>query len=183
MKEKQFNIIATIVIVLIAVAIAIAAMIYAPEETPPKNVAPQVQQPATAEGTNAVIYTNNDFHFSVTLPPEWKGFTIVKNTWLGQAIGDTGDIPFTSGPLISVRDPRWTNDAPRQDIPIMIFTLKQWDEMKAEQYHIGAAPIPPSELGRNADYVFALPARYNFAFPPGYEEVQRIIETGSFHAY
>ena len=40
----------------------------------------------------------------------------------------------------------------------------------------GAAPINPSELGRNKRYVFALPPRYNFAFPTGYEEVEEILE-------
>ncbi|MDD2756827.1 MAG: hypothetical protein PHS80_15045, partial [Methanothrix sp.] len=57
-----------------------------------------------------------------------------------------------------------------------IFTLAQWDDLLAEKFHIGAAPIGPSELGRNADYVFALPARYNYAFPTGYEEVDQIIQ-------
>ena len=64
-----------------------------------------------------------------------------------------------------------------QDIPVMIFTLNQWEDLWQEKFHIGAAPIPPSELGRNARYVFALPARYNFAFPPGYEEVEQIIQS------
>jgi hypothetical protein len=30
-------------------------------------------------------------------------------------------------------------------------------------------------LGVNEKYVFALPARYNYAFPAGYEEVENII--------
>ena len=33
----------------------------------------------------------------------------------------------------------------------------------------------PKELGRNSKYVFALPARYNFAFPTGFEEVEDIL--------
>ena len=33
----------------------------------------------------------------------------------------------------------------------------------------------PSELGRNNRYVFALPARYNYTFPPGYKEVEKIL--------
>ena len=39
-----------------------------------------------------------------------------------------------------------------------------------------AAPINPGELGRNVKYVFALPARYNYAFPTGYQEVEKILE-------
>jgi len=38
------------------------------------------------------------------------------------------------------------------------------DSLQQEKFHIGAAPINPSELGRNTKYVFALPARYNYAF-------------------
>lgn len=58
----------------------------------------------------------------------------------------------------------------------MVFTLAEWDEVQQAKLTVGAAPIPPSELGRNAAYVFALPARYNYAFPTGYEEVAKILE-------
>jgi hypothetical protein len=37
-------------------------------------------------------------------------------------------------------------------------------------------------LGRNNRYVFALPARYNFAFPEGYEEVEKILESKPLEA-
>lgn len=48
--------------------------------------------------------------------------------------------------------------------------------LEQEDFHIGAAPIGPKELARNSNYVFALPARYNYAFPTGYEEVEKILE-------
>lgn len=38
--------------------------------------------------------------------------------------------------------------------------------------------IGPSMLGQNSKYVFALPPRYNYAFPTGFEEVEKILETG-----
>jgi hypothetical protein len=79
--------------------------------------------------------------------------------------------------MISIRHPQWTAKNPRQDIPIMIFTITQWDSLQQEKFHIGAAPIGPSELGHNTKYVFALPARYNFAFPTGYEEVESILKS------
>jgi hypothetical protein len=41
---------------------------------------------------------------------------------------------------------------------------------------------PASEFGRNSRYVFALPARYNFAFPKGYEEVEDILNGNPLHA-
>jgi len=58
----------------------------------------------------------------------------------------------------------------------MIFTLDQWSQLQQDKIHIGAAPIGPSVLGHNRQYYFALPARYNYAFPEGYEEVNQIIE-------
>ncbi len=83
---------------------------------------------------------------------------------------------FSLGRSFLFRHPEWTSEIPRQDIPIMIFTLSQWDALQRQEFHIGAAPIGPKELGRNSNYVFALPARYNFAFPKGYEEVEDILE-------
>lgn len=64
----------------------------------------------------------------------------------------------------------------------MVFTRKQWDSLQKDDFHIGAAPIGPSELGRNRKYVFALPARYNFANLPGLEEVDQIVQGKSLHA-
>ena len=58
----------------------------------------------------------------------------------------------------------------------MVFTIPQWDRMQAGEWHVGAAPISPLELGRNSRYVFALPARYNYAFLEGWEEVEQILQ-------
>ncbi len=59
----------------------------------------------------------------------------------------------------------------------MVFTLEQWDQLQQDEWHIGAAPVGPLELGRNRGYVFALPARYNYALLEGWEEVEQIIQT------
>jgi hypothetical protein len=72
---------------------------------------------------------------------------------------------------------------PYQDIPIMIFTIAQWNDLQTDKFHIGAAPINPSELGRNNKYVFALPARYNFAYPEGFQEVEQILSTSPLHTF
>lgn len=61
----------------------------------------------------------------------------------------------------------------------MIFTLRQWNE----NLIVSAAPIGPSELGRNSRYVFALPPRYNYAFPDGYEEVEQILKDKPLHPF
>jgi len=65
----------------------------------------------------------------------------------------------------------------------MVFTLEQWDALQQGKFHIGAAPIGPTELGRNSKYVFALPARYNFAFPKGFEVVEEIINTNPLKGF
>lgn len=120
------------------------------------------------------VYTNDQYGFRFSLPGTWEGYSIITDTWAGFPPGD--EEAGETGPLISIRHPLWTEDIPRQDIPIMIFNMEQWEALQAGVFHIGAAPVGPSELGRNDDYVFALPARYNFAFPPGYEEVDDILK-------
>jgi hypothetical protein len=144
---------------------------------PPANV-PPVNQPETS-----IVYTNSQYGFNFTLPTSWKGYTIVNTTWDGTAPSNKGQKTIATGPLISIRHPLWTTAVPRQDIPIMVFTLGQWDAMQKDQFHIGAAPINPSELDRNTKYVFALPARYNYAFPVGFEEVDTIIQNKPLSAF
>ena len=131
------------------------------------------------------VYKNTKYGFSVTLPESWRGYTIVNDEWDGYK--DTANISQQNasevGPLIFIRHPKWTEDVQRQDIPVMVFTIDQWNKIQNDEFHIGAAPINPSELGRNAKYVFALPARYNFAFPVGYEEVDQILESKPLKAF
>jgi len=123
-----------------------------------------------------IEYKNTEYGFSFALPESWKGYQIVDERWEGLAIGGRqGGEVVETGPLVSIRHPQWTSRNQRQDIPIMVFTLTQWDALQREEFHIGAAPVGPKELGRNSEYVFALPARYNFAFPTGYEEVEEIL--------
>jgi hypothetical protein len=61
----------------------------------------------------------------------------------------------------------------------MIFTPSQWDLIQKEKMAVSAAPIGPSELGHNTRYTFALPARYNFAYPTGWEEVEKIVDSNT----
>ncbi len=65
----------------------------------------------------------------------------------------------------------------------MVFTLAQWASLTQDKFHIGAAPFGPSELGQNARFVFALPARYNYAFPTGFEEVESILAGQALHPF
>lgn len=132
---------------------------------------------------NSVEYMNTEYGFRFSLPTSWNGYSVIADSWEGYVSGTNSDMISEKGPLISMRHPKWTSDAPRQDIPIMIFTDQQWNALQQEKFHIGAAPIGPRELGRNNRYVFALPARYNFAFQIGYEEVERILENNPLHVF
>lgn len=127
-----------------------------------------------------VQYVNNDYGFKIVLPETWQGYAVITSTWVGYNIEQ---VNTESGPEISLRHPLWTSANPRQDIPVMIFTIKQWNDLQNDKFHIGAAPIGPSELDRNSKYVFALPARYNFAFLTGFEEVDTIVRNNSLTAF
>lgn len=133
---------------------------------------------------NALTYTNKEYGFTFALPQDFEGYTILNEEWEGTDIKNTASkARVFKGPQITIRDPRWTSQVPRQDIPIMILTVDQWNQLQNGEFSIGAAPVNPSELGQNSKYVFALPARYNYAFPEGYEEVQTILDSSPLAAF
>jgi hypothetical protein len=123
--------------------------------------------------TDTILYENTEYGFTFTLPISWKDYQIVSDSWEGIS---TNQQPNEQGPTFSIRHPEWTEETPKQDIPIMILTLNQWSLLEKGEFHIGAAPVGPTMLGQNNEYVFALPARYNYAFLEGYEEVENILE-------
>jgi len=143
--------------------------------------------PKEEKFTSELQYKNDVYGFSIFLPETWGGYTIIEDEWEGYSLdinlsGAQQTISET-GPLVSVRHPDWEYKSPRQDVPIMVFTLAQWKNLSEDKFHIGAAPISPTELGRNSKYVFALPARYNYAFPSGFEEVQEILDKKAFNTF
>ncbi len=127
--------------------------------------------PISPVADNLIYYENNQYGFLFSLPFDWKGYKIVTETWKGSLNGKT----VASDPEILIRNPKWTSKVPYQDIPIMVFTITQWNSMQKGAFYISAAPFGPSELGRNSKYVFAIPPRYNYAFPQGYKEVETIL--------
>jgi len=125
---------------------------------------------------NEIIYTNDDYEFSLALPNSWQNYSILSEKWSGL---DLNGIEQESGDIVHIRHPQWSESNPRQDIPVMIFSETQWNKLQKEEFHIGAAPINPKLLARNKNYFFALPARYNFGFLEGYEEVENILNNNS----
>jgi hypothetical protein len=105
----------------------------------------------------AVRYVS-PYGFCFSLPEDWKGFSVVADHWEGFESCPTGSCTVTQGPLVIIRNPKCGQPNSCQDIPIMVFTLKQWKHLG--EFHVSPTPFPPGELGRNRKYVFALPARY-----------------------
>lgn len=176
---------------MLAVAIALSCIAYLALYSPKTSEQATTVPLAGTDGEdktsadNAVTYHNEMYGFDFDLPQSWKGYKVVDSTWEGYAIASSASHSqerVAQGPQLLLRNPQWTEEKPYQDIPIMVFTLEEWNDMQADKFHIGAAPINPSELGRNNKYVFALPARYNYAFPEGYEEVENILEGKPLHA-
>lgn len=166
----------------IALALILSAALFGCTGSTQPEVLPKIesgkvevtQQQQPDSGT--IVYRNADFGFSFSLPASWQGYQIVAGEWEGIALDASGSrAPAETGPMLSIRHPQWTPQNRRQDIPILVFTTGQWTSLQAGVFHIGAAPINPSELGSTAKHVLALPARYNYAFPEGYEEVERIL--------
>ena len=125
-------------------------------------------QPPAASA--AIVYHNTQYGFCFALPASWKGYKIVAGQWNGTVLSSSQQI---SGPQLLIRNPQWTAENPYQDIPIMVFTLSQWKSAESDDLAVSAAPIGPAELGRNSNYVFALPPRWiGFVENAGMDEVQ-----------
>lgn len=121
----------------------------------------QSKQRASSQGTSSpgkqgemsIEYRNAKYGFCFSLPESWRGFSIVIDRWRGNTTVLHGEV-----------------------------TAPQWRSPQREEFWVSAAPIGPTELGRNRRCVFALPARYNYAFPTGYEEVEQILRGNPLHA-
>lgn len=183
MKNKTSNL---IIIIIILICFGIVIWYLYQLKSPASKTTSENQTATTSTSTSTpetnIEYKNTQYSFIVSLPLSWKNYSIVTDNWEGNLLSTTTN-KTVKGPKIIVRSPLWTVENPRQDIPVMIFTLAEWDLIQQEKMSVSAAPIKPSELGRNAKYVFALPARYNFAFPTGFEEVEKIIESKPLHTF
>lgn len=130
--------------------------------------------------TKSVVCTNKKYGFHFSLPRSWRGYSITIGEWEDGANRSysRGEVmpPPIKGPLISIGHPLSTESNPRQDIPIMVFTVAQWKLVEEGKLFVSAAPIGPNELGRNAKCVFALPPRFNYACIYGWQEAKDIIQ-------
>jgi hypothetical protein len=140
----------------------------------------QAQQKSAAVSSEAVEYKNTKYGFAFSLPDGWKGYSIVTNQWEAT---DAQKGVVERGPMIYIRHPEWTKENPRQDIPIVVFTLAQWTSVEHGDFFESGAPTRPSELGRNRKYVFALPSHFDDGDAVGVKEVEEILQRRSFHPF
>lgn len=129
----------------------------------------------------SLLYTNSQFGFTFALPDSWKGFSVVETAWQGNPLTTT--TVKQTGPKLLIRNPSWSAALPYEDIPVLVFTVEQWESYMAEAYAISAAPIQATELGRNNLYVFALPPRWNFDYSEGDKEAEAIVASHPLKAF
>jgi hypothetical protein len=130
---------------------------------------------------SAVVYNNADYGFTFSLPADWKGYSINQDSWKGNPL--TTPAASETGPKIFIRNPNWTSAVHYEDIPILIFTVAQWNSYTAEDFAVSAAPIPATELGRNNFYVFALPPRWDFDYSQGFKEAENILASNPLKTF
>jgi hypothetical protein len=159
-----------------AIVFILAASVSGWAQAPPAN-----QKHETAgKHAKTIEYRNVEYGFALTLPESWKGYRVLWSEWDGSVYTDDGNVARTlQGPSLVIRHPKWTQENPREDMPIMIYTIAQWNDDPI----VSAAPFGPSELGRNQKYVFALRPRWNYDFSEGWEEAAKILNSDSLHTF
>jgi len=139
----------------------------------------QKVQAATGH-TRTIEYRNKEYGFRFTLPGSWKGYRVLWLEWHGGVRARDGSEEHSlHGPKLVIRHPKWTQEDPREDMPIMIFTISQWNEGP----DVSASPFDLTELGRNGKYVFAVPPRWEYDFSEGYEEAVKLLTPASLHTF
>ena len=131
---------------------------------------------------SSVIYRNDQYGFTLTLPQSWEPSFVILDTWGGSTYDASGNTTASyGGPEITIHHTddyhdRW------QPVPIMVFTPAQWKLIESEQLIVSAAPYGPGEIGRNSKYIFAEPPRWiGFTDSLGQDEARAIMD--SFKAF
>ncbi len=168
------------VIFLLATGCSQSASVKNVQKQPVTSTMPEVSTSTIKSLSLPIKYNNKKYGFIFSLPADWQGFSIYTTSWSG---GDKNGKQTETGPIINIRNPKWTQAKPYEDIPVMVFTIDQWKSVIAEKLIVSAAPFGPSKLGSNNLYVFALPARYNYDFSTGYEDVEKIIGSNPLKGY
>jgi len=133
-------------------------------------------------------YHNAEYGLTFFLPANWKGYSVLIQEWNAElhsadyqnVIGDE------HGPIIVLRNPKWTTGEPYQDIPILVFTRSQWDAVIPQRLFVGAGGSE-YEISHSAKYVFGINSRHNWGELKGWEETGKIVQqnvaAGQPHLY
>ena len=116
------------------------------------------------------LYHNAQYGLSFFLPASWRGYSAIIQKWEGYPS------KTERGPIIVLRHPQWTTNNLYQDIPIMVFTRKEWDEEEQGGFFPYAGGVI-FEMWHNQNYVFGLYSRYNaYDELSGWKEAADIVE-------
>jgi hypothetical protein len=109
-----------------------------------------------------LLYHNTQYDFTFFLPTNWQGYSVLVQQWSGQTYLPAADkeVEVDHGPVIVLRNPQWKTDDPWQDIPILVFTRKQWKASQQGQFSIYVDGLE-FEIAHNSKYVFAIWNRFN----------------------
>ncbi|EEF57967.1 conserved hypothetical protein [Pedosphaera parvula Ellin514] len=126
-----------------------------------------------------VRYENAEYGLTFLLPESWRGYSVLVEQWNGDKYSAAADklVVVGHGPIITLRHPQWQANAPRQDIPILVFTRAQWDELhRGNLWPSLYAGGVMNELWHSQKYVFAMWSRYDLRELNGRQEVAEIVE-------
>jgi hypothetical protein len=142
-----------------------------PDQTVPEDKGPK--PPLEAQ----VVYSNELYNFTFSLPIRWQGYSVLTQQWNGQADSpDTEKAAETEhGPVIVLRNPQWKADDPWQDIPIMVLTHKQWRTARKGRFSLNTDGFE-YEIEHNSEYVFVIWNLFNWNEAiPGAREAEGIV--------
>lgn len=125
-----------------------------------------------------VFYRSAQYDFTFFLPASWQGYSVLAQQWDGETYlpaVDRGAI-VEHGPVIVLRHSQWKPDKRYQDIPVLVFTRRQWDAEHHGKFVIGAGGVD-EEIAHNPSYVFAISSRFNADDSvKGWEGAGRIVD-------
>jgi hypothetical protein len=114
------------------------------------------------------------------LPVNWQGYSALVQQWDGVHYSPPVDkvIVVGHGAMIVLRHPQWKASAPSQDIPILVFTLAQWDALHhGKLWPSQFAGGVMEEIWHNRQYVFGMSSRCAFEETVGrWKETADIVE-------
>jgi hypothetical protein len=109
-----------------------------------------------------LLYKNADYGLVFSLPASWKDYSVLTRQWEGETYVLAKDelLVTERGPIIVLRHPKWRADHPSQDIPLLVFTRRQWQAMQEGKFSVGAGGVW-EEVMHNSTDVFAISSRFN----------------------